>query len=166
MSWFLEWIENNLPAITGFMTSGTFLTLIAFLWNLIKNNKMLKNNNKNSELLNENITVVNNTKDSIDATNATVKELNERVALMNRQFVAVIDILSLVYSRSKDEDVRNAVSAIVTTLRYSDNDIILQLRNELNELKKSIPQETIDDVKHEIDKGVQVVESVVEISRG
>lgn len=159
--WLLDWINANIQTIIAVCSTGSFITLVGFIWSIIKNIKLSRQNNNNTKNLTDALANVNNTKERIENTNNCILELKTSIDTYNRNLVAIIDILCLVHSRSKDEDVRNGVSNIITNLKYGESVIIKELRDKISELEKL----TITTEKNEIDS-VEEVKEVEDISRG
>ena len=166
MSWLLEWISTHQSEIVAFFSSSTFLTIILLIRNIIKSNKDVKNNTAIGTKLTNALDAVMATKKSIDNSNDTNDELRKEIRDMlettrinNNHVNALIDMVALMCSRSKDEDVRNQVAVIVNSLKYKDELTVEELRNEINELKNKLENSTVEDGKPQTTETEPVIDN-------
>lgn len=161
MSWILDWFSSNWSEIVAFLTSGTFVSSLFVIWNTIRSRKNINDNTMSNKSLLNALNVVNSTKDSIDDGNKRSENLIERVNALeasvtenNKRLDALLDMCTFVYSRSKDEDVRNQVSLISNTVKYENAATVNELRSEIDKLKKEL------NSKNNVDKCVDEPKSV------
>ena len=138
MSWAVEWFYAHQTEIITFLTSSTFVTMLTFLYNLIHGNKLTKENTNTTGELRNALVAVNGTKESIDDNTTVVKGLNDKLNTLIELDTALLDILNLAFSRSKDEAVRTGVSNIYMSMTHKKDEVVASLQEEISELKNTI----------------------------
>ena len=119
MSWFLEWINTNANTIAAVCTSGTFVTLLCFIGNLITSNKFAKNNKLNSTTLTSCFTDIGRNNIKLNKLNEYMLQTIEQMNTMSRKINVILDIVFLCASRSKDSDIRNIAANAMVSLNYA-----------------------------------------------
>ena len=168
MQWVLDWFSNNWSEIVVFLTSSTFVTSLVAFVNLLRSGKSTNENTKSNKSVLDALSVVNNTKESIDAVEKDSKTLMTRVENLevvvdknNKRLDAMLDMFVTVFSRSKDEDVRNQVSLISNSVKYADTVYLNELRDEVRDLREQLSQKNNETEKTE--ETEEVVENSVGI---
>ena len=145
MSWLIDWLSNNWREILAVLTSSTFITTVSGIVFTFKKNKAINKNTKEIEKLSNVTNDMVACKDSINLNTVSNKELMARIAAVEEQVLvtnnrlnAIVDILGMVYMRSKDGDIRNAVSIILNSIKYKDSEVIESLRNKIQTLEQTV----------------------------
>ena len=166
--WLVDWLNQNWSSIVAFVSSANFVALIVTIWKVVvmlKENRSLK---ATSEALKENLANIQNTKDSIDSNTESnslalqkISELETELVANNRRIGAILDVMGIVYMRSKDEDVRTAVSTVINTIQYRDNMTVENLKLQVATLKEQL--ETFKNATEEVlDKSADVLNEATE----
>ena len=143
--WLIDWINDNWNSIVTFLTSANFIALVYLITKVIVNIRTGKlQNNKLTELTSD-LSSLKSTKESIDGNTASNANLVERVQTLenelivnNRRIGAMLDVMGIVYMRSKDEDVRTAVANIISSVQYRDTKEVEGLKLTVSDLKEKL----------------------------
>lgn len=160
-----QWFVENQENVLTFFSSTTFASIIAIIVAIVKNIKSVKQNTKS---VNDVAGIMQSSqviKD--DVTNLTVlnQNLNEHVELCEKKvrdcviavekmstivekfdeelltkFNAIIEVLTIVYSTIKDENIRTSVNSILIAAKHSDTASKAKLQEEVDELKAVVEQ--------------------------
>lgn len=143
--WLIDWLTDTWNWITTGLTFANFVMLVTIVVKWWTNRKTNKLNNQALTNLSKGLSDIIGTKDTIDSNNTIVSNLIDRINTLesniiesNRRLGCVIDIMTVTYLRSKDEDVRKAVSNIVSTFKYADNKALVDLQTEVAALKEEL----------------------------
>lgn len=143
--WLIEWLKG---AWNWVLTGIGFANLVAIIFMVVKivaNAKETKLNNKSLAQFSTDLTNLKSTKESIDGNTASNVNLVERVQTLenelivnNRRIGAMLDVMGIVYMRSKDEDVRTAVANVISTVQYRDTKEVEGLKLTVSDLKEQL----------------------------
>jgi dynactin complex subunit len=167
-----SWINSNWPEIAGVLGTVDLTAAAAALFMLFKHKKAIKANTDASD------TMVAKADDLTDAATkltdatkatetltgeiATLKEdvANERteVAELNKKLDSVLDVMEIVYSTLRDENLRTAVNSIIVHAKYNAVETKAELERHVTELQETLTkqaeefkaqtQETLEEVKN------------------
>ena len=167
-----SWINSNWPEIPGVLGTVDLTAAAAALFMLFKHKKAIKANTDASD------TMVAKADDLTDAATkltdatkatetltgeiATLKEdvANERteVAELNKKLDSVLDVMEIVYSTLRDENLRTAVNSIIVPAKYNAVETKAELERHVTELQETLTkqaeefkaqtQETLEEVKN------------------
>ena len=156
------------------MTSASTITLITALIGLKKQNKVVENNTNSTETLNKSVLeledVKNEIKTNTESNTLLVNEverlkteneaLKEKLELVDNKLVAVLDIMSVVYSMHRDGVVRKTVSNIVSTAKFNDIATKDELTKQIQELESEVQAET-EKLKESVTKKAERVKNAI-----
>ena len=157
MTWFdniYKWIMENIDVITAWLSAGGLGTVLASCVLLVRNVRAAKNGSYLTDRLNDSL-VDNNkfskgikiTIESVENKLTTVDEqvnniteqfiaLNDKfdksIDIINSKIGAMMEVQSLVYSTVKDEDMRNNINKILTSAKYNDTGVQMEIAKEQN----------------------------------
>ena len=179
------WVCANGNKIIGVLTSTTFIGMLTMLFNMIRTIKTNKSVNLTgtelkAELVesSKNRTVINTIKEVSDrikevsestknALDETAEALDRQVSIVMNKVNAMLEVQSLVYSTIRDDSLRQTVSNLLNTARYSDTNTKEQLQSEIDSLKKALNDKMVEvnqTMSDAIDKVQTVVATPVEQS--
>ena len=143
--WLLEWIKYNWISIVTFVSSANFIAIICLIVRIVVNIKTGKLQNKSLTTLIADLNKLNSTKESVDKNTSAninlverVQNLENELIVNNRRIGAMLDVMGIVYMRSKDEDVRTAVANVISTVQYRDTKEVETLKLTVSDLKEQL----------------------------
>lgn len=172
------WLAANSNKIVAFLTSANFLAMLTLVVNTvrtIKTNKGvvitstdLKNELTESSKNRSVIASIKGVSETIkDVTEATKTAIDEMKALLDKELLtvtnkvnAMLEVQSLVYSTIRDDSLRQTVSNLLNTARYSDANTKEQLQSEIDSLKKAL-NEKMEEVNQTMSDAIDKVQTVV-----
>lgn len=172
------WLAANSNKIVAFLTSANFLAMLTLVVNTvrtIKTNKGvaitstdLKNELTESSKNRSVIASIKGISETIkDVTEATKTAIDETKALLDKELLtvtnkvnAMLEVQSLVYSTIRDDSLRQTVSNLLNTARYSDANTKEQLQSEIDSLKKAL-NEKMEEVNQTMSDAIDKVQTVV-----
>ncbi len=172
------WLAANSNKIVAFLTSANFLAMLTLVVNTvrtIKTNKgvAITSTDLKTELAesSKNRTVIASIKgvsETIkDVTEATKTAIDETKALLDKELLtvtnkvnAMLEVQSLVYSTIRDDSLRQTVSNLLNTARYSDANTKEQLQSEIDSLKKAL-NDKMEEVNQTMSDAIDKVQTVV-----
>lgn len=172
------WLAANSNKIVAFLTSANFLAMLTLVVNTvrtIKTNKGvaitstdLKNELTESSKNRSVIASIKGVSETIkDVTEATKTTIDETKALLDKELLtvmskvnAMLEVQSLVYSTIRDDSLRQTVSNLLNTARYSDANTKEQLQSEIDSLKKAL-NEKMEEVNQTMSDAIDKVQTVV-----
>lgn len=172
------WLAANSNKIVAFLTSANFLAMLTLVVNTvrtIKTNKGvavtstdLKNELSESSKNRGVIASIKGVSDTIkDVTEATKTAIDETKALLDKELLtvtnkvnAMLEVQSLVYSTIRDDSLRQTVSNLLNTARYSDANTKEQLQSEIDSLKKAL-NDKMEEVNQTMSDAIDKVQTVV-----
>lgn len=172
------WLAANSNKIVAFLTSANFLAMLTLVVNTvrtIKTNKGvaitstdLKNELTESSKNRSVIASIKGVSDTIkDVTEATKTAIDETKALLDKELLtvtnkvnAILEVQSLVYSTIRDDSLRQTVSNLLNTARYSDANTKEQLQSEIDSLKKAL-NDKMEEVNQTMSDAIDKVQTVV-----
>lgn len=172
------WLAANSNKIVAFLTSANFLAMLTLVVNTvrtIKTNKgvaitstdlktELAESSKNRSV----IASIKGVSETIkDVTEATKTAIDETKALLDKELLtvtnkvnAMLEVQSLVYSTIRDDSLRQTVSNLLNTARYSDANTKEQLQSEIDSLKKAL-NDKMEEVNQTMSDAIDKVQTVV-----
>lgn len=172
------WLAANSGKIVAFLTSANFVAMLTLVVNTIRTIKTNKGVAITStDLKNEltesskNRTIIESIKgvsETIkDVTEATKTAIDETKALLDKELLtvtnkvnAMLEVQSLVYSTIRDDSLRQTVSNLLNTARYSDANTKEQLQSEIDSLKKAL-NDKMEEVNQTMSDAIDKVQTVV-----
>ena len=172
------WLAANSNKIVAFLTSANFLAMLTLVVNTvrtIKTNKGvaitstdLKNELTESSKNRTVIASIKGVSETIkDVTEATKDAIDETKALLDKELLtvtnkvnAMLEVQSLVYSTIRDDSLRQTVSNLLNTARYSDANTKEQLQSEIDSLKKAL-NDKMEEVNRTMSDAIDKVQTVV-----
>ncbi len=172
------WLAANSNKIVAFLTSANFLAMLTLVVNTvrtIKTNKGvaitstdLKNELTESSKNRNVIASIKGVSETIkDVTEATKTAIDETKALLDKELLtvtnkvnAMLEVQSLVYSTIRDDSLRQTVSNLLNTARYSDANTKEQLQSEIDSLKKAL-NDKMEEVNQTMSDAIDKVQTVV-----
>nr|DAR08735.1 MAG TPA: hypothetical protein [Caudoviricetes sp.] len=172
------WLAANSNKIVAFLTSANFLAMLTLVVNTvrtIKTNKGvaitstdLKNELTESSKNRNVIASIKGVSETIkDVTEATKAAIDETKALLDKELLtvtnkvnAMLEVQSLVYSTIRDDSLRQTVSNLLNTARYSDANTKEQLQSEIDSLKKAL-NDKMEEVNQTMSDAIDKVQTVV-----
>lgn len=172
------WLAANSNKIVAFLTSANFLAMLTLVVNTvrtIKTNKgvAITSTDLKTELAesSKNRTVIESIKgvsETIkEVTEATKTAIDETKALLDKELLtvtnkvnAMLEVQSLVYSTIRDDSLRQTVSNLLNTARYSDANTKEQLQSEIDSLKKAL-NDKMEEVNQTMSDAIDKVQTVV-----
>lgn len=172
------WLAANSNKIVAFLTSANFLAMLTLVVNTIRTIKTNKgvaitSSDLKTELAesSKNRTVIASIKgvsETIkDVTEATKTAIDETKALLDKELLtvtnkvnAMLEVQSLVYSTIRDDSLRQTVSNLLNTARYSDANTKEQLQSEIDSLKKAL-NDKMEEVNQTMSDAIDKVQTVV-----
>lgn len=172
------WLAANSNKIVAFLTSANFLAMLTLVVNTvrtIKTNKGvaitstdLKNELTESSKNRTVIASIKGVSETIkEVTEATKTAIDETKALLDKELLtvtnkvnAMLEVQSLVYSTIRDDSLRQTVSNLLNTARYSDANTKEQLQSEIDSLKKAL-NDKMEEVNQTMSDAIDKVQTVV-----
>ena len=172
------WLSANSNKIVAFLTSANFIAMLSLVVNTvrtIKTNKGvaitstdLKNELTESSKNRTIIASIKGVSETIkDVTEATKTAIDETKALLDKELLtvtnkvnAMLEVQSLVYSTIRDDSLRQTVSNLLNTARYSDANTKEQLQSEIDSLKKAL-NDKMEEVNQTMSDAIDKVQTVV-----
>lgn len=172
------WLAANSNKIVAFLTSANFLAMLTLVVNTIRTIKTnkgvaitstdLKNELTESSKNRSVIASIKGVSETIkDVTEATKTAIDETKALLDKELLtvtnkvnAILEVQSLVYSTIRDDSLRQTVSNLLNTARYSDANTKEQLQSEIDSLKKAL-NDKMEEVNQTMSDAIDKVQTVV-----
>lgn len=172
------WLAANSNKIVAFLTSANFLAMLTLVVNTIRTIKTnkgvaitstdLKNELTESSKNRSVIASIKGVSETIkDVTEATKTAIDETKALLDKELLtvtnkvnAMLEVQSLVYSTIRDDSLRQTVSNLLNTARYSDANTKEQLQSEIDSLKKAL-NDKMEEVNQTMSDAIDKVQTVV-----
>lgn len=172
------WLAANGNKIVAVLTSANFVAMATLVVNTIraiKTNKGvavtstdLKNELAESSKSRVVIDTIKGVSDTIkDVTEATKTSIDETKALLDKELLmvtakinAMLEVQSLVYSTIRDDSLRQTVSNLLNTARYSDENTKEQLQEQIDSLKKAL-NDKMAEVNQTMTDAIDKVQTVV-----
>lgn len=172
------WLAANSNKIVAFLTSANFLAMLTLVVNTvrtIKTNKgvaitstdlktELAESSKNRTVIASIKGVSETIKDVTEATKTAIDEmktlLDKEVLTVTNKVNAMLEVQSLVYSTIRDDSLRQTVSNLLNTARYSDANTKEQLQSEIDSLKKAL-NDKMEEVNQTMSDAIDKVQTVV-----
>ena len=172
------WLAANSNKIVAFLTSANFLAMLTLVVNTvrtIKTNKgvaitstdlktELAESSKNRTVIASIKGVSETIKDVTEATKTAIDEmktlLDKEVLTVTNKVNAMLEVQSLVYSTIRDDSLRQTVSNLLNTARYSDTNTKEQLQSEIDSLKKAL-NDKMEEVNQTMSDAIDKVQTVV-----
>lgn len=172
------WLAANSNKIVAFLTSANFLAMLTLVVNTIRTIKTnkgvaitstdLKNELSESSKNRSVIASIKGVSETIkDVTEATKTAIDETKALLDKELLtvtnkvnAMLEVQSLVYSTIRDDSLRQTVSNLLNTARYSDANTKEQLQSEIDSLKKAL-NDKMEEVNQTMSDAIDKVQTVV-----
>lgn len=172
------WLAANSNKIVAFLTSANFLAMLTLVVNTIRTIKTnkgvaitstdLKNELTESSKNRTVIASIKGVSETIkDVTEATKTAIDETKALLDKELLtvtnkvnAMLEVQSLVYSTIRDDSLRQTVSNLLNTARYSDANTKEQLQSEIDSLKKAL-NDKMEEVNQTMSDAIDKVQTVV-----
>lgn len=181
------WFVNNSNEIVLTITSANFISFITSIILLFKTLKSTKDNTKSSNELNNGLNNVNSltsyVKDINDKLTTSLEKINTVDSKINKFVNEITELLNLllskynlmieaqlqVWSTIKDDNIRNNVNTILTSAKYKETSTIIDLKNQIDELKNKMIEKTEelsvyikDNVVEETKKDEKLIEQNIE----
>lgn len=178
------WFVNNSNEIVLTITSANFISFITSIILLFKTLKSTKDNTKSSNELNNGLNNVNSlisyvkdindklttSSEKINTVDSKInKFVNEEIELLNlllSKYNLMIEAQLQVWSTIKDDNIRNNVNTILTSAKYKETSTIIDLKNQIDELKNKMIEKTEEFsmyVKNNVTENIEIKEDVEEI---
>ena len=172
------WLAANGNKIIAVLTSANFVAMATLVVNTIRTIKTnkgvavtstdLKNELAESSKSRVVIDTIKGVSDTIkDVTEATKESIDETKALLDKELLmvtakinAMLEVQSLVYSTIRDDSLRQTVSNLLNTARYSDENTKEQLQEQIDILKKAL-NDKMTEVNQTMTEAIDKVQTVV-----
>ena len=172
------WLAANGNKIVAVLTSANFVAMATLVVNTIRGIKStkgatiatadLKNELAESSKSRVVIDTIKGVSDTIkDVTEATKTSIDETKALLDKELLmvtakinAMLEVQSLVYSTIRDDSLRQTVSNLLNTARYSDENTKEQLQEQIDSLKKAL-NDKMAEVNQTMTDAIDKVQTVV-----
>lgn len=160
--WLFDWLRDTWQWIVTGFSFASLVTIICMVVKFVKSYKENKNLRLAIESIKTELINLVSTKDTIDGNTQSNINLVERIQTLetalvanNRRIGAILDVMCIVYMRSKDEDVRTAVATVISTLQYRDNKEVENLKITVEDLKEKlkVALNEIDELHNSSDYG-------------
>lgn len=175
----INWAITQKDKIILFVTSAEFAGLITLIVRLFKTFKKVDKNTSATNTLNDTISTVNDLKENVTTNTTSVNdcvenihnvqnemcELKEQNAVLTRKLDAVLSVMSIAYSKLKDEDARNTINAIITSDRYYEAKLKTTLIENYQSSKKDDENNETQIVENNVAAVEQTVNKEVKKSR-
>ena len=195
MTWFdniYKWIMDNIDVITAWLSAGGLGTVLASCVLLVRNVRAAKNgsyltdrlndslvdNNKFSKGIKTTIESVENKLTTVDEQVNNIEEqfvalndkLDKSIDIINSKIGAMMEVQSLVYSTVKDEDMRNNINKILTSAKYNDTGVQMEIAGEIAKMQSEFAtalenmQKTLKTTVQNVNEANKIPGSVNSIS--
>lgn len=172
------WLAANGNKIVAVLTSANFVAMATLVVNTIRTIKTnkgvavtstdLKNELAESSKSRVVIDAIKDVSEKIkDVTDATKQSIDETKALLDKELLtvtakinAMLEVQSLVYSTIRDDSLRQTVSNLLNTARYSDENTKEQLQEQIDSLKKAL-NDKMAEVNQTMTDAIDKVQTVV-----
>lgn len=172
------WLAANGNKIVAVLTSANFVAMATLVVNTIRTIKTnkgvavtstdLKNELAESSKSRVVIDAIKDVSEKIkDVTDATKQSIDETKALLDKELLtvtakinAMLEVQSLVYSTVRDDSLRQTVSNLLNTARYSDENTKEQLQEQIDSLKKAL-NDKMAEVNQTMTDAIDKVQTVV-----
>lgn len=149
--WLIEWLKG---AWNWVLTGIGFANLVAIIFMVVKiivNAKETKLNNKSLAKFSTDLASLVSTKESVEGNTQSninlverVQNLENELIVNNRRIGAILDVMGIVYMRSKDEDVRTAVANVISSVQYRDTKEVETLKLTVADLKEKLTSALVE----------------------
>ena len=172
------WLAANGNKIVAVLTSANFVAMATLVVNTIRTIKTKKGVAVTSTDLTHELAESSKSRVVIDAikdvsekikdvTDATKQSIDETKALLDKELLtvtakinAMLEVQSLVYSTIRDDSLRQTVSNLLNTARYSDENTKEQLQEQIDSLKKAL-NDKMAEVNQTMTDAIDKVQTVV-----
>ena len=173
-----QWFISNSNEIVVTLTSANFISFITSIVLLIKTMKSTKDNTSSTDELkavivetkksNETITNIDNKLLSlyekferyVEDFEKYKIETTELLNLLVSKYNMMMEAQLQVWSTIKDDNIRNNVNTILTSAKYKETSVIVDLKKEIEELENKLLTKTTE-IKTEVEDAVSNVKKVV-----
>ena len=171
IDWFysiMSWVSIHWRKIMLVFAGVDVVGIGGMLWTVFKQRKLLRNNTDANLQLGKNVKEVTELSNNVKSNTETVKSLNEQVILYkkendalkenvaetNHKLDVVLEVMSVVYSKLKDENTRTTVTNIITNAKYAEQKTKAELQAEIDALKAKMNAE-VEAFKKIVDQPVK-----------
>lgn len=172
------WLAANGNKIVAVLTSANFVAMATLVVNTIRGIKStkgvtiasadLKNelaeSSKSRVVIDAIKDVSEKIKDVAEASKASIDEtkalLDKELLMVTAKINAMLEVQSLVYSTIRDDSLRQTVSNLLNTARYSDENTKEQLQAQIDSLKKAL-NDKMEEVNQTMSDAIDKVQTVV-----
>ena len=171
IEWFysiIGWVSMHWHKIMLVFAGIDIAGIGTLLWTVFKQRKLLRNNTDANTQLGKSVKEVTELSNNIKSNTERVKSLHEQVisykkenetlkenvAETNYKLDTVLEVMSVVYSKLKDENTRTTVTNIITTAKYAEQKTKAELQAEIDELKAKMVAE-VDVFRKIVDQPVE-----------
>lgn len=172
------WLAANGNKIVAVLTSANFVAMATLVVNTIRGIKStkgvtiasadLKNelaeSSKSRVVIDAIKDVSEKIKDVAEASKASIDEtkalLDKELQMVTAKINAMLEVQSLVYSTIRDDSLRQTVSNLLNTARYSDENTKEQLQAQIDSLKKAL-NDKMEEVNQTMSDAIDKVQTVV-----
>lgn len=172
------WLAANGNKIVAVLTSANFVAMATLVVNTIRGIKStkgvtiasadLKNelaeSSKSRVVIDAIKDVSEKIKDVAEASKASIDEtkalLDKELLMVTTKINAMLEVQSLVYSTIRDDSLRQTVSNLLNTARYSDENTKEQLQAQIDSLKKAL-NDKMEEVNQTMSDAIDKVQTVV-----
>lgn len=159
------WFVEKKDAIIAFFMSGTFTSICAAIFIMIRQFKTIKNNTSSTDKLNTGIEGVQVLRDTVTSIRSDLTDTQQAVLLfaesikkqeeetmtaldgLTNKLNSMLEVQSIVYSTIKDDKMRTNVNTLLLNAKYSETSTRAQLQQEITDLKNKITTQTEDITK-------------------
>lgn len=179
MAWFdniYQWIMENLAVITAWFGAGELGTIVALGILLVRNIKTSKFGNLITDRLNSSLRENNNFNKDVEMSLSSIYEkvnafqgdvhntvqqmsilwndFHTATDLLNSKIGAMMEVQTLVYSTIKDEDMRNNINKILTSAKYNDTGVQMEIAGEIAKMQEEFGK-ALADMQKTLENTVQ-----------
>ena len=173
-----QWLVSNSNEIVVTLTSANFVSFITSIVLLIKTMKSTKDNTSSTDELKAVIVETKKSNEAISNIDDKLLSLYEKFEQQVEDFekykMETVELLNLlvskynmmmeaqlqVWSTIKDDNIRNNVNTILTSAKYKETSVIVDLKKEIEELENKLLTKTTE-IKTEVEDAVSNVKKVV-----
>lgn len=149
--WLFDWLKASWNWVLTGIGFGNLIAIIFMVVKIIANAKETKLNNKNLAKFSTDLASLVSTKESVDGNTQSninlverVQNLENELIVNNRRIGAILDVMGIVYMRSKDEDVRTAVANVISSVQYRDTKEVETLKLTVADLKEKLTSALVE----------------------
>lgn len=187
MEWFdkiYQWIMENLAVITAWFGAGELGTIVTLGVLLVRNIKTSRHGSFLTDRLNDSLlennkfakginSVINTVDEKMTIIDGQVHNIVEQFTLLNKEFHTTVDLLNskigammevqtLVYSTIKDEDMRNNINKILTSAKYNDTGVQMEIAGEIAKMQEEFGK-ALADMQKTLEDTVQGINNANKI---